>query len=68
MDFTVYTKGHNWRINGSTHDDIQIALLTEIRDEARDQTMLMLRQVAILERTDERLKRGGFSLAKRNRK
>lgn len=50
------------------NDGIALLLLSDLRREARKQNAELARQTEIFRRIDERLKRNGMSLAKRNRK
>lgn len=54
---------HTWSWN-----QIRTGLLFDLRRQSRAQTAELQRQTKIFARIDERLKRGGFSLGKSNRK
>lgn len=49
-------------------NQLRTGLLFDIRRQSRAQTAELQRQTKIFARIDERLKRGGFSLGKSNRK
>jgi len=63
--FSTRDDAGEWTLDGQptflSRDGIAVLFLADIRREARKQT-------ATLQRIDERLKRNGMSLAKRNRK
>lgn len=73
MSKDIFTSQGSWVLNQSTHKDIELLLLHDIRKEliALNLTLNCHRVPAMADamiRVDERLKRNGLSLAKRNRK
>lgn len=58
----------NWSMTVIDRPGIAILFLSDLRRQGDARMAEMKRQTAILQRIDERLKRNGMSLAKRNRK
>lgn len=68
MAFDVSTHTIAGRLTERSYNDFKLGLLQDIREVTSRQTDAIMAQTIVLRRIDERLKRNGMSLAKRNRK